>query len=51
MVAGSKVQEEGDNGGRLSAGGEMPVIAEDDGEQEREVRALSAGRELPTAVA
>ena len=40
MVAGSKVQEERD-GGRLSA----------DREQEREVWALSTGREVPTAVA
>ena len=43
MVAGSKAQEERD-GGRLSAGGEMPIIADGDGEQEREVWALSAGR-------
>ena len=43
MVAGSKAQEERD--------GEMPVIADGDGEQEREVWALSAGREVPTAVA
>ena len=41
MVAGSKAQEERD-GGRLSAGEEMPVIADGDGEQEREVWALSA---------
>ena len=49
MVAG---QEERD-GGRLPAGGEMPVIADGDGEQGREgeVWALSAGREAPTAVA
>ena len=50
MVAGSKTQEERD-GGRLPAGGETPVIADGDGEQEREVWALSAGREVPTAVA
>ena len=50
MVAGSKVQEER-AGGRLSAGGEMPVIADDDGEHEREVWTLSAGREVPTVVA
>ena len=31
MVAGSKAQEKRD-GGRLSAGGEMPVIADGDGE-------------------
>ena len=36
MVAGSKAQEERD-AGRLSAGGEMDVIADGDGEQEREV--------------
>ena len=44
VVAGSKSQEERD-GGRLSAGGEMPVIADADGdvEQERVVCALSAG--------
>ena len=35
MVASSKAQEERD-GGRLSAGGEMDVIADGDGEQERE---------------
>ena len=34
MVTGSKVQEERDRG-RLSAGGEMPVIADGDGEQKR----------------
>ena len=50
VVAGSKTQEERD-GGRLPAGGEMPVIADGDGEQGREVWALSAGREAPTAVA
>ena len=50
MVAGSKTQEERD-GGRLPTGGEMPVIADGDGEQGREVWALSAGREAPTAVA
>ena len=50
MVAGSKAQEERD-GDRLSAGGEMPVIADDDGEQEREVWALFVGREVPSAVA
>ena len=50
MVASSKAQEERD-GGRLSAGGKMPVIADGDGEQERELRAHSAGREVPTAVA
>ena len=33
MVACSKAQEERD-GGRLSAGGEIPVIADFDGEQE-----------------
>ena len=31
VVAGSKAQEERDRG-RLSAGGEMPVIADGDGE-------------------
>ena len=36
VVAESKAQEERD-GRRLSAGGEMPVIADGDGEQEREV--------------
>ena len=45
MVAGSKAQEERD-GGRLPAGGDMPVIADDDGEQESEVWALSTGREV-----
>ena len=50
MVAGSKTQEERD-GGRLPAGGETSVIADGDGEQGREVWALSAGREVPTAVA
>ena len=50
MVAGSKTQEERDRG-RLPTGGEMPVIADGDGEQGREVWALSAGREAPTAVA
>ena len=50
MVDGSKAQKERD-GGRLSAGGEMPVIADGDEEQEREVWALSAEREVPTAVA
>ena len=50
MVAGSKTQEERDRG-RLPAGGEPPVIADGDGEQGREVWALSAGREVPTAVA
>ena len=50
VVTGSKAQEERD-GGRLTAGGEMPVIADGDGEQEREVWALFAGREVPTAVA
>ena len=45
-----KTQEERD-GGRLPAGGETPVIADSDGEQGREVWALSAGREVPTAVA
>ena len=42
LVAGSKAPEERD-GGRLSAGREMPVIVDGDGEQEREVWALSAG--------
>ena len=50
VVAGSKTQEER-GGGRLPAGREMPVIADVDGELEREVWALSAGREVPTAVA
>ena len=50
VVAGSKTQEERD-GGRLPAGGEMPVIADGDGEQGREVCAFSARREAPTAVA
>ena len=50
MVPGSKAQEERD-GGKLSAGGERPVITDGDGEQEREVCALSVGREVPTAVA
>ena len=50
MVDGSKTQEERD-GGRLHAGGETPVIADGDGEQGREVWALSAGREVPTAMA
>ena len=50
VVAGSKTQEERD-GGRLPAGGEMPVIADGDREHGREVWALSAGREVPTAVA
>ena len=45
-----KTQEERD-GGRLPAGGETPVIADGDGEQGREVWELSAGREVPTAVA
>ena len=36
VVAGSRTQEER-GGGRLSAGKEMPVIADGDGEQEREV--------------
>ena len=49
VVAGSKTQER--DGGRLPAGGETPVIADGDGEQGREVWALSAGREAPTAVA
>ena len=48
--AGSKAQEERD-GGRLSAGREMPVIADGDGEQEREVWVHSAGRKVRTAVA
>ena len=34
-----------------SAGGEMPVIAGDDGEEDRELWALPAGREVPTVVA
>ena len=50
MVAGSKTQEERD-GCRLPAGGETPVIADGDREQEREVWTLSAGREVPTDVA
>ena len=50
VVTGSKTQEERD-GGRLPTGGETPVIADGDGEQGREVWALSAGREAPTAVA
>ena len=37
MVAGSKAQEERDTG-RLSAGREVPVIANGDGEQERYLR-------------
>ena len=37
--------------GKDSAGGEMPVIADGDGEQAREVWVLSAGNEVPTAVA
>ena len=48
--AGSKAQEERD-GWRLSAGREMSVIVDGDGEQEREVWAHSSGREFPTAVA
>ena len=47
VVAGSKTQEKRD-GGRLPAGGELPVIADGDGEQGREVWALW---EVPTAVA
>ena len=39
MFAGSKTQEEKDRG-RLSAGGETPVIADGDGEQGREVLLL-----------
>ena len=42
MVAGSKAQEERD-GGRLSAGREMPVIADDDGEQEKGGSAYCCG--------
>ena len=34
MLVGSKAQEERD-GGRLSAGRELPVIADGDGEQEK----------------
>ena len=50
VVAGSKAQEERD-GGRLSAGGEIDVIADGDGEQEKEVWELSAGREVSNVVA
>ena len=49
VVAGSRAQEE--RAERDSAGGEMPVIADGDGEQAREVWVLSAGNEVPTAVA
>ena len=42
-VAGSTAQEERDRG-RLSAGREMPVIAVDDGEQEKSTYCCGIGK-------
>ena len=49
VVAGSKAQEERD-GGRLSAGGEMPVLLMVM-ENKKKKYGHSAGMEVPTAVA